>query len=137
VDIFTKLSSNKNLTNMTIFQTTFDIPNWILQGLKTGEYVRIGGVIRDSNTKQIVAMLREVSPNISGVRNLLSAASPVLGILNLGVSVINLGVSVIGFALILNKLKKLEESCKEELNKLEEKIKGNINNLHRKFDISV
>lgn len=122
---------------MTIFQTTFDIPDWILQGLQTGEYVRIGGVIRDSNTKQIVAMLREVSPNISGIGNLLSAASPVLGILNLGVSFINLGVSVIGFALILNKLKKLEESCKEELNKLEEKIQGNINNLHRKFDISV
>jgi hypothetical protein len=135
VDFLTK--NHKNLNNMTIFQTTFDIPDWILQGLQTGEYVRIGGVIRDSNTKQIVAMLREVSPNISGVRNLLSAASPVLGILNLGVSVINLGVSVIGFALILNKLKKLEESCKEELNKLEEKIKGNINNLHRKFDISV
>jgi tetratricopeptide (TPR) repeat protein len=122
---------------MTIFQTTFDIPNWILQGLKTGEYVRIGGVIRDSNTKQIVAMLREVSPNISGIRNLLSAASPVLGILNLGVSVINLGVSVVGFALVLNKLKKLEESCKDELNKLEERIQSNINHLHRKFDISV
>ncbi|MTJ50038.1 hypothetical protein [Dolichospermum sp. UHCC 0259] len=82
-------------------------------------------------------MLREVSPNISGIGNLLTSASSVLGILNLGVSVINLGVSVIGFALILNKLKKLEESCKEELNKLEEKIQGNINNLHRKFDISV
>ncbi len=122
---------------MTIFQTTFDIPDQILQGLQTGEYVRIGGVIRDSNTKQIVAMLREVSPNISGIGNLLTSASPVFGILNLGVSVINLGVSVIGFALILNKLKKLEESCKEELNKLEEKIQGNINNLHRKFDISV
>ncbi|WP_168645681.1 hypothetical protein [Dolichospermum sp. UHCC 0259] len=40
---------------MTIFQTTFDIPEWILQGLQTGEYVRIGGVIRDGNTKQIVA----------------------------------------------------------------------------------
>jgi tetratricopeptide (TPR) repeat protein len=135
VDFLTK--NHKNLNNMTIFQTTFDIPNWILQGLKTGEYVRIGGVIRDSNTKQIVAMLREVSPNISGIRNLLSAASPVLGILNLGVSVINLGVSVVGFALVLNKLKKLEESCKDELNKLEERIQSNINHLHRKFDISV
>ncbi|OBQ15927.1 MAG: hypothetical protein AN488_20425 [Anabaena sp. WA113] len=122
---------------MTIFQTTFDIPDWILQGLKTGEYVRIGGVIRDGNTKQIVAMLREVSPNISGIGNLLSSVSPVLGILNLGVSFINLGVSVVGFALILNKLKKLEESCKDELNKLEEKIQSNINHLHRKFDISV
>lgn len=111
---------------MTIFQTTFDIPNWILQGLKTGEYVRIGGVIRDSNTKQIVAMLREVSPNISGIGNLLTSASPVFGILNLGVSVINLGVSVVGFALILNKL-----------NKLEEKIQSDINSLHQKFDISV
>ena len=121
---------------MTIFQTTFDIPDWILQGLKTGEYVRIGGVIRDGNTKQIVAMLREVSPNISGIGNLLSSVSPVLGILNLGVSLINLGVSVVGFALILNKLKKLEESCKDELNKLEEKIQSNINHLHRKFDIA-
>ncbi|MDM3862324.1 MAG: hypothetical protein PT118_21435 [Aphanizomenon gracile PMC644.10] len=122
---------------MTIFQTTFDIPNWILQGLQTGEYVRIGGVIRDSNTKQIVAMLREVSPNISGIGNLLTSASPVLGILNLSVSVINLGVSVIGFTLISNKVKKVEESCKDELNKLEEKIQSNINHLHRKFDISV
>lgn len=122
---------------MTIFKTTFDIPNWILQGLQTGEYVRIGGVIRDSNTKQIVAMLREVSPNISGIGNLLTSASPVLGILNLSVSVINLGVSVIGFTLISNKVKKVEESCKDELNKLEEKIQSNINHLHRKFDISV
>ena len=118
---------------MTVFQTTFELPNWILQGLDNGEYIRIGGVIRDARTKHIVAMLREIAPDISQASTLLSQAGSVASLLNLGVSIINLGVSVIGFALILKRLKEIEQCLEEDLDQIQE----NINHLHRKFDISV
>lgn len=118
---------------MIELQTIFEIPNWIVQGLESREYVRIGGVIRDAKTKHIIAMLGEIAPDISQASTLLNQAGSVASLLNLGVSILNLGVSVIGFALILKRLKKIEHHLDEELNK----VQDNINHLHRKFDISV
>jgi hypothetical protein len=118
---------------MIKFHTTFEIPNWIVQGLESQDYIRIGGVIRDAKTKHIIAMLREIAPDISQASTLLTQAGSVASFLNLGVSIINLGVSVIGFALILKRLKAIEKILEENLNQIQE----NIDKLHRKFDISV
>jgi len=118
---------------MVDIQTILEIPDWIEQGLKNGEYIRVGSVIREASTKQIVAMLREVIPSPSPSLGLLTQVSSVASILTLGVSVLNLGVSVIGFALILKHLKDIEQQIEEQFSQVQE----NINNLHRKFDISV
>ncbi len=118
---------------MINIQTTFEIPDWIVQGLKDGKYVRIGGVIREAKTKQIVAMLREIAPELTQVSTLLTQAGSMASLLNLGVSILNLAVSVVGFALILKRLREIEEGLEKNLNE----IQGNINRLHRKFDISV
>ncbi|MBW4429550.1 MAG: hypothetical protein KME50_35610 [Nostoc desertorum CM1-VF14] len=118
---------------MKEFQTIFQIPDWIVQGLESLEYVRIGGVIRDAKTKQIIAMLREITPDISQASKLLTQAGSVASLLNLGVSILNLGITVIGFSLVLKRLKEIEQGLEEDLNSIEE----SINSLHRKFDISV
>ncbi|MBD0386832.1 MAG: hypothetical protein ICV54_09985 [Nostoc sp. C3-bin3] len=118
---------------MIDIHTTFEIPDWIKQGLKAGEYIRVGGVIREAKTKQIVAMLREITPDISQSFSLLTQVSSVAGILNLGVSILNIGVSVIGFTLMRKHLKAIEQQINTQLSQ----VQDNINNLHRKFDISV
>ena len=118
---------------MIDIQTTFEIPDWIEQGLKDGECIRVGGVIREAKTKQIVAMLREVAPNISQESNLLNQVGSISSLLNSGISILNLGVSVIGFALILKRLRKIEQQIEKQFSQ----VKDNINNLHLKFDISV
>jgi len=125
--------SKNSKKNMIELQTIFEIPNWIVQGLESREYVRIGGVIRDAKTKHIIAMLREIAPDISQASTLLTQAGSVASLLNLGVSILNLGVSVIGFALILKRLKGIEQRLEEDFNQIQE----NINHLHRKFDICV
>jgi tetratricopeptide (TPR) repeat protein len=118
---------------MINIQTILEIPDWIQQGLKSVEYIRFGGIIREAKTKQIVAMLREVTPDISRSLDLLTPVSSVASILNLGVSILNLGVSVISFTLILKNLKDIEQQIKTQFSQ----VQDNINNLHRKFDISV
>lgn len=114
---------------MVHFQTIFEIPDWIVEGLKCGEYVRIGGVIRDAKTKQIIAMLRETVPNSLQASTLISQANFVINLLNLGASILNLGISIIGFTLILKKLEEVERRF-ESLNRIQE----SVNNLHDKFD---
>jgi hypothetical protein len=111
---------------MIDIQTTFEIPDYIEQGLKSGEYIRVGGVIREVKTKQIVAMLREVTPDISQSLSLINQVSSVA-------SILNLAVSVVGFTVIIKRLKEIEEQIEKQFSLVQE----NINNLHRKFDISV
>ena len=44
---------------MTPLNVVFDLPAALANGLQNGAYERVGGVIRDSNSKQVVAWLRE------------------------------------------------------------------------------
>jgi hypothetical protein len=118
---------------MATFQTILELPDWILQGINNGDYVRIGGVIRDAKTKQIIALLREVSPNMDEASTLLSQLGSCVSFLNLGVSILNLGVSVIGFTLVLKRLNEIEQFLKQELSKIQQ----GVDTLHWKFDISV
>jgi hypothetical protein len=44
---------------MSDLRVSFDLPDIILSGITSGRYERLGGVIRDVSSKQIVAWLRE------------------------------------------------------------------------------
>lgn len=107
---------------MDTVTATFSIPEWIEQKLKSQTYERVGGVIRDSQTKHIVAMLREAAPNLTQASTILSQFGSVA-------SILNLGVSVIGFALVINRLEEIEQRLKL--------VEKDLKQLNRKFDISV
>ena len=112
---------------MTSVNATFDVPDYIEAGLEDGQYERIGGVIRETNTKTVVAWLREHhlrQPMNFG--SLLNAVVPFIGVLNLG-------ISVGGFALVLGRLKNLEvglRNIEQKVAQIDKKIDfGNYANL--------
>lgn len=83
----------------------FDVPAHVAQGLRNGSLERVGGVVRDSSSKQVVMWLQEggsevskalVQPPLAGVKALATASSLL--------SAANLGVSVAGFAMVLQQL---------------------------------
>lgn len=103
--------------NMNQVNATFVISEEIAEGLNNGNLERVGGVIRETQTKQVVAWLREATPNVSQVPAILQIGSVA--------SVLNLGVSVMGFTLVMQRLKELEErlqKAQEVLNKINRKI---------------
>ena len=100
----------------------FEIPEWISSGLKSNAYERFGGVIRNSQTKEVIAWLREASPNLIQAGTLLTGIGSVA-------SILTLGVSVIGFAVVIHRLGKIEQRIK--------KLQEDVNALHNKFDLSV
>ncbi len=53
---------------MGTLQTVFEVPKFVEVGLSTGQYQRVGGVIVESGSKQIVTWLRD-SQNIGSVVN--------------------------------------------------------------------
>ncbi|MEH1908715.1 MAG: hypothetical protein V7L05_21015 [Nostoc sp.] len=112
---------------------TFMLADWIAKGLADGTFERVGGVIRDVGTKQVVTWLREQgSTNPSGKELVELGRSLQLtqGILQVtsAVSILNLGVSVIGFTVILQRLKELEQRL-QQAQKL-------LNHINRKIDLS-
>ncbi|AFZ25152.1 hypothetical protein Cylst_2981 [Cylindrospermum stagnale PCC 7417] len=107
---------------METVTATFSIPNWIEDGLKNLTYERYGGVIRDSKTKSIVAMLRETTPNLRQTGTILFQFGSVA-------SVLNLGVSVIGFAIVIKRLGEIEQQVK--------KVQKHTKELNLKLDLAV
>ncbi len=98
---------------MTPLNVVFDLPAVLANGLQSGALERVGGVIRDSNSKQVVAWLREggsevskalVQPPLAGIKALTTANSLL--------SAANLGVSVAGFAVLLQQLNRISEQIK-------------------------
>jgi len=92
----------------------FDVPAAVLSGLTNGSLERVGGVIRDASSKQVVMWLQEggtqvsrsvgTPPLASGARAI-AAANPIL-------SAANLGVSVAGFALVLQQLNRISDQIR-------------------------
>lgn len=112
---------------MDTLTATFQVPDWIQNGLETGEYERVGGVIRETDTGQITAWLRETDPSQPiSVQNV----SKTLSLLRTGdaVGVLNLAISAIGFTVLLNKVRHLEEAIAGQNNAIEQ--------IHRKIDLS-
>jgi hypothetical protein len=65
---------------MIPIQVTFALASWVAKGLQDGTFERVGGVIREVASKNIVTWLRDsnsVAPSVISV-----AANPVPGILN-------------------------------------------------------
>jgi Lecithin retinol acyltransferase len=105
------------IKSMQAVSATYQVSEDISAGLSNGSLKRIGGVIRQTNTTQIVACVRETTPNISPVSKLLQIGA--------SASMLNLGVTMMGFAIINHRLNELEQRLKqaqEILNKINRKI---------------
>lgn len=112
---------------MDTLTATFQVPDWIQDGLETGEYERVGGVIRETDTGQITAWLRESDPSQPiSVQNVSKAFS----LLRTGdaVGVLNLAISAVGFTMLLNKVRHLEEAIAGQNNAIAQ--------IDRKLDLS-
>lgn len=106
---------------MSTVEATFQIPEYIAQGLSNGTYERLGGVVREAKSKQVVTWLREAyetgEPVLSNILSpsLVSAVS----------STLNLAVSTTGFIIILKRLGVIEqqlEQAQEVLQTIDYKI---------------
>lgn len=90
---------------MSDIHATFEIPAHIEQGLQNGTYERVGGVVRQVDSKQIVGWLREVHETGEPV------LSEILSLSSVGAvsSTLNLAISTMGFAVVLHRLKGIEK----------------------------
>ncbi|MEH1936215.1 MAG: tetratricopeptide repeat protein [Nostoc sp.] len=110
---------------------TFMLADWIIKGIADGTLERVGGVIREVGSKHIVTWLREPGSSTGNQLGELGRSMQLTqGILQVSstVSILNLGVSVIGFAVILQRLKELEQRL-QQAQKL-------LNHINRKIDVS-
>jgi len=92
----------------------FDVPAKVAEGLTNGSLERIGGVVRDASSKQIVMWLQEdgtkgsaiqTTPPLAGHVDALALANPLL-------ATANLGVSVAGFAMVLQQLDRISDQIR-------------------------
>jgi hypothetical protein len=106
---------------MNTVNATFQIPGYIAQGLSTGTYERVGGIVRETGSKQIVAWLREIYENSNPVSSNILALSS----LNAVSSTLNLAISTMGFIVVLQRLGIIEqqlEQAQEVLQSIDYKI---------------
>jgi len=92
----------------------FDVPALVAQGLMNGSLERVGGVVRDASSKQVVMWLQEggsevskafANPPLAGGANALAAANPYL-------AAVDIGVSVAGFAMVLQQLNRISDQIR-------------------------
>jgi hypothetical protein len=91
---------------MSTVNATFQVPEYITQGLSNGTYERIGGVIREANSKQVVAWLREAGE----ASKILESVLPNVGSVS---SILNLAVSTMGFIVVLKRLGVIEQQLQQ------------------------
>ncbi len=125
------------------YTVLFDMPVDILTGLQDGVYERVGGVIRDKKTKQVVLWLKEalqegdtetVLQNSPQVLKELQAMG-LVGKIGLGVNLMTLGVVVVGFAYLGNKLSKIEKRLENIQQDIQE-IKDVVGRIDVKMDMA-
>ncbi|MFT0814634.1 hypothetical protein [Synechococcus sp. OH20] len=123
---------------MVAEQVILEIPEAILKGLQNGTYERVGGVVREVASKQVVAWLRETGgltlansignwiPGVDIINGILAniqlrqinlrlidisnKLNTVLGLtqFNTALGLANLGLSAIGFAVVISKLDQID-----------------------------
>ena len=84
---------------MGTVNATFQVPEYIAQGISKGAYERVGGVVREAGSKQVVAWLREASETAKPVLSSIVSLSSVGAV----ASVLNLAVSTTGFIIVDRK----------------------------------
>lgn len=89
---------------MSSSQVAIGLADKVINGLADGTLERIGGLIRDGVAKQFVGWLRE-APGITE-----PVLSPLLSVTTAGA--LNLGISTMGFAVVINRLAKIERQLK-------------------------
>jgi tetratricopeptide (TPR) repeat protein len=97
---------------------TFQVPEYIAQGISNRIYERVGGVVREAGSKRVVAWLRETGEPV-----LSKVLSPSL--VGAVASTLNLAVSTTGFIIILKRLGVIEqqlEQAQEVLQTIDYKI---------------
>ena len=91
---------------MSTVNATFQVPKYIAQGLSNGTYERVGGVIREANSKQVVAWLREAGEAGKILESVLQNVGAVS-------SILNLAVSTMGFIVVLKRLGVIEQQLQQ------------------------
>lgn len=105
-----------------------EIAGKIIAGLNTGIYERVGGIIRSSaGKKEVITWLRDMAEGQSIDATVLSKFGPLLQ-LNAATSVLNLSITAIGFAVVLNRLKSIEDRLAI--------ISKELADINRKLDLS-
>ncbi len=62
---------------MYTIETSLQVPEFIAQGLSSGTYERVGGVIREAKSKHVVTWLREgYKTSESGISNAMLPSPP-------------------------------------------------------------
>jgi len=114
---------------------TLDLPKRIAKGLLSGQFERVGGVVRDVETKQVVAWLRDIGNSSNQVLStvlspstLSSTASTALSLANPVIGVLNLAVATMGFIVIKNRLGVIEQQL--------EQAQGVLQTIDYKIDLS-
>jgi len=94
---------------MSRVQATFQIPEFIAQGLSNGTYVRLGGTIREAGSKRIVTLLREAFKDGESALSSISSLSSVGAVS----SVLNLAISTMGFIVVVKRLGVIEQQLEQ------------------------
>jgi hypothetical protein len=103
---------------MPLLNVALEVPPAIVDGLQRGIYERVGGVVRESGTKQTVIWLRDTGTSEAAK----ALSQPPLPKLPLGsaaqmvapmLSAINLGVSVAGFAVVITQLSQISDQIRQ------------------------
>jgi tetratricopeptide (TPR) repeat protein len=96
--------------------TTFVIPDGISAGLAKGVYERVGGVIRDKVSKQVVAWLREGLNQTNGSflpPRGFPSVDPITGALSLAAQLANAAVTAKGFGDVNRRLDGVQQQMEE------------------------
>src|SRR5947207_16024904 len=102
--------SNRSI-DMNTMTVVMGIPEKIRFGLESGLYERVGGVVRNAQTKQIVMWLREAgASNVLQQMPLILQASSVASLLNLGISAASFAVIVHRLGVINDRLKQVQSA---------------------------
>jgi len=102
---------------MVALNLMVDAPAHILAGLSNGSLERIGGVVRDVDTKQVVMWLRDTGA---------TPANTLLG-MTTAASLLHVGVAVVGFAIVIDKLNQIEKTL--------QLMQAQLNNINYKIDL--
>lgn len=93
---------------------TFVLADWIVKGLADGTFERVGGVIREVATKQVVTWLKESGANAAQLPIQNGSSSQLLNIIisgaNLLTSGVNAGISGKEFANVNHHLEGIERA---------------------------